>query len=132
MTLLAGVNFASADDISSAFDDPAVLVTHTGTITIDERGPGYELRQAQIKGVLVVAKSPLTGAAATLADTLIESLFVEFRTGILLGQSGTVQDSWLENAEEDSDIMVSGVEYVGYRLTWSVVVRENVTRSAGA
>lgn len=127
---VAGIEFASADDIGSALEDPAVLVTHTGNIQTLERGPGYELRRADIKGLLALSRSPSVGQAGASADGLIELLFIEFRSGIQLGQAGIVQDSWLESAEEESDITIGGVEYIGYRLTWPVVVRENVTRTA--
>jgi hypothetical protein len=128
---VTGINFASADDIDSALDEPAVLVTNTGSINILDRGPGFELRRTDIRGLLVLSRSELNGPAAERADDLLELLFAEFREGILLGQEGTVQDSWLDSADSEL-ITVAGVEYVGYRLTWPVVVRENVTRSATA
>jgi len=127
---VSGINFASADAVDSALDEPVVLVQNTGSVSILERGPGYELRRAEVVGVLAVSRAALIGSAAEEADDLVELLFAEFRTGIQLGFTGVVQDSWLDSAEADSDITVGGVEYIGYRLTWPVVVRENVTRSA--
>jgi len=127
---VTGVNFASADDTDSALEEPVVLVTDTGGIQVLERGPGYELRRAEVNGVLCVSRAALIGAASEEADDIVERLFVEFRDGIQLGYTGIVQDSWLESAQEDDDITVGGVEYIGYRLVWPVIVRENVSRSA--
>jgi hypothetical protein len=128
--LVTGVNAASADELDSALDEPVVLVTHTTSFELAERGLGYELRKLEISGELAVSRAALLGTAAQEADDIVERLFVAFRTGILLSMATIVQDSWLARAEQAADITIGGVEYVGYRLTWSVIVKENVTRTA--
>ena len=124
---VAGVNSASADDIEATADTPAIRVTHVAGIEIIQRNWSMEHREADIAGVLVVTRAPGGGSAAETADSLIELLYAEFRTGINLGYPAVVQDSYLRSATFD-EIAVGNVTYYGYRLHWYVSVRETVTR----
>lgn len=125
---VAGINSASAADIDAAPDTPAVIVTHTAGIRTLQHSWGTLEREADINGVLVVSRAPGTGVAAETADDLLELLFTEWLTGLNLGYPAVVQDSWITSASFDL-LSVGGIDYAGYRITWTVRTRESKTYS---
>lgn len=126
---IAGINQATADAIEGAPDTPAIFVLNIANLDMTDRGHGYESRDADINALLVLTRSPGLGTATEQADDLMELIDVAFRTGINLGYPAIVQDAYRASASEDSEITIGGVEYIGYRMTFRVRVRENVTRS---
>ena len=125
---VSGIKHASSTNIDSAPVTPAVIVTHVGDMEVI-RGIGFEERNAEVAGVLLVSTSEGTGSAMSRSDGLLENLFVEFRNGTLLGYPTVVQDAWLSGATADV-IEVGTIKYEGYRLRWQVHTREGVTRTA--
>lgn len=125
---ISGVKFSSSTNLDSAPNTPALLVTHVSDMNV-VRGIGWEGREAEVSGVLLVSVSAGAGTAMTTSDGLLESLFVEFRNGTLLGYPTVVQDAWLAGATADV-IEVGNVKYEGYRLRFQVQTREGVTRTA--
>ena len=126
---VSGIKHSSSTNLDSAPVTPAVIITHVSSLDATDRGLGYEYREVEVAGVLVVSTSAGTGTAMSTADGLVESIFTEFRNGTLLGYPGTVQDSYLKTATAD-EIEVGSIKYEGYRLRFYVAVRESVTRYA--
>ena len=126
---VSGIESSSADDIDDAVITPAVVVTNVSNIDMVDRGAGYEYREADVNGLLLVARTSDTGAAMASAEGLAEAITVAMRSGVQLGLTGVVQDSYLRLVRL-GEVTVSGSAYVGATLAFRVAVRENVTRSA--
>ena len=93
------------------------------------RGAGFEARMARITGKLLVSKASDVGRAQPAAETAVEELFVAARTGLRLGYSTIVEDSWLESASVGT-VEFAGVPFYGADLTWLVEVIEPATRTS--
>lgn len=126
---VSGVESASADSIDNAPSTPAVLITNVSTLDMTDRGAGYEYREADINGLLLVARTADTGTAMDTAEDLAEAITVAMRTGVQLGYTGIVQDSYVRLIQLGG-VTVGGIDYVGATMVFRVVVRENVTRTA--
>ena len=127
---VSGITHVSSTNLDSAPVTPAVIVYGVENLTVTGgRGLGFEYREADIGGVLLVSTAAGVGTAMDLADDLLESIFTEFRNGVLLGFPAVVQDAWLAEASADEP-EVGHIKYVGHRLRFTVQVRENVTRYA--
>lgn len=124
---------SSADEAQGVGSVPTVRVTHVDMLEIDGdaggRGAAFEARRATIKGVLLVDQSGAVAPSLAVVDDVVEDLFAAARTGLKLGYGTVVRDSWLETAQVGY-VTFGGVEWVGAELTWIVVVREAVTRTA--
>lgn len=125
---VSGIRHASATNIDSAPTTPALIVTHIGSLEVQERGLGYELQEAEVNGVLVLSTAPGTSTAMDDSDGIVDGLLQRYRTTMNLGYPTVVQDSWMKGATQDI-IEVGKVQYVGYRLRWGVKARMGVTRS---
>lgn len=126
---VAGIREATADLLSGVGELPAVKVTHVSEARTTERGPGYELRDLTVKGVLLCAKAADIGRAQATVEDLCELLTVAHRTTVLLGLAGYVQDSSLESWSL-VETSFGGLDLPGADLTYRVVIREAVTRTA--
>ena len=130
---VSGIEEGTSTDLSNVVLTPCVKITHVESAIIDDsgggRGAGFEARLATIRGELVVAKTADIGRAMPNVETYCEDLTVAYRTGLQLGYTGVVQDSWLDSWEA-GDLEYGGVTYAGASLTFKVKVRENVTRTA--
>ena len=124
-----GIRQGTADDISDVAMVPAVKVSHVERAETTERGAGYELRRLRIRGLLLCPKAADTGRAEAEVERLCELLTVAHRSGILLGLAGYVQDSALESWTFVT-AAIGGMELPAADLTYMVVIREAVTRSA--
>ena len=125
---VSGVESASADSIDNAPSTPAVLITNVSTLDMTARGPGCEYREADINGLLLVARTADTGTAMQTAEDLAEAITVAMRTDVQLGYVGIVQDSYVRLMQL-GEVTVGGIAYVGASMTFRVAVRENVTRT---
>lgn len=126
---VSGIESSSAVDIDDAVITPAVVITNVTGIDMVDRGAGYEYREADVNGLLMVARTSDTGTAMETAEQLAEAITVAMRSGVQLGYTGVVQDSYLRLVRL-GEVSVSGSAYVGGTLTFRVAVRENVTRTA--
>lgn len=116
---------------------PGIKITHVESLSITDyygtggRGAGFEARMAKISGELLLPKPGSVGSAMSALEPYMEALYVAFRTGFHLGSplNNYVQDCWLDSADA-GEFQYGGIGYPGAKLTFYVVIRESVTRTA--
>ena len=113
---------------------PAVKVERISSLEINParggRGAGFEARVARVEGKLLVARASDVGRSQVVAEGVIEELFAAARSGLRLGYSTIVEDSWLDVASM-GEVAFGGSDYYGADLTWIVkTIDEPVFRSS--
>ena len=129
----ASVRESTSTSLTNVGMLPAVKVERLSSLSINDarggRGAGFESRIARVEGKLLVAKAADVGRSQIVAETVVEELFVAARTGLRLGYSTIVEDSWLEEAAVGT-VEFGGASFYGADLTWVVEVIETAVRSS--
>ncbi len=96
------------------------------------RGAGFESLLQRWTCTLYVAPYSSTGTAVDTTLGIVANAYAAWRTGLRLGLSGVVQDSYINAAQvtESLDVPRASSKYVGAVFEVVVRTRVNVTRTA--
>lgn len=124
---------STSTDLSQAGMLPALKVERVSSIELNAgrggRGAGFEARLARVAGKLLMSRAADIGRAQVDVEAVVEDLYEAARTGLRLGYSGIVEDSWLDRVEI-GEVEFGGVTYYGADLEWVVEIIEEVTRTS--
>lgn len=133
MDAAASLRESTSTSLSGVGMLPAVKVERVSSLEINDarggRGAGFEARIARVAGKLLMSRAADVGRAQVDVEGVVEELFVAARTGLRLGYSTIVEDSWLDKADI-GEVEFGGGTYYGADLEWVVKTMEVAERSS--